>query len=90
MRLKWWWVARSASTTEDPSRQHALCGCAGWLERMGSGRATFRCAGTGRGRSRVRGHSHTGGPVQRTVIETRILAKLEALQRGHRPVGVVE
>ena len=61
----------------------------GWLERMGERSATFRVQAWDADEV-VCEATVTLVAVQRTVIETRIAAKLEALQRGHRPVGVAE
>ena len=59
----------------------------GWLERMGERSATFRVQA--RDTSEVVCEAAvTLVAVQRTAIETRIAAKVEALQRGHRPVGM--
>ena len=59
----------------------------GWLERMGERSATFRVQACDTGEV-VCEAAITLVAVQRTVIETRIAAKVEALQRGHRPVGM--
>ena len=59
----------------------------GWLERMGERSATFREQACDTGEV-VCEAAITLVAVQRTVIETRIAAKVEALQRGHRPVGM--
>ena len=59
----------------------------GWLERMGERSATFRVQACDTGEV-VCEATVTLVAVQRTVIETRIAAKVEALQRGHRPVGM--
>lgn len=59
----------------------------GWLERMGERSATFRMQACDTGEV-VCEAAITLVAVQRTVIETRIAAKVEALQRGHRPVGM--
>ena len=61
----------------------------GWLEGMGERSATFRVQAWDADEV-VCEATVTLVAVQRTVIETRIAAKLEALQRGHRPVGVAE
>lgn len=59
----------------------------GWLERMGERSATFRVQACDTDEV-VCEATVTLVAVQRTVIETRIAAKVEALQRGHRPVGM--
>lgn len=59
----------------------------GWLERMGERSATFRVQACDTGEV-VCEAAITLVAVQRTVIETRIAAKVEVLQRGHRPVGM--
>lgn len=59
----------------------------GWLERMGKRSATFRVQACDTDEV-VCEAAVTLVAVQRTVIETRIAAKVEALQRGHRPVGM--
>ena len=59
----------------------------GWLERMGERSATFRVQACDTGEV-VCEAAITLVAVQRTVIETRIAAKVEALQRRHRPVGM--
>jgi predicted thioesterase len=59
----------------------------GWLERMGERSATFRVQACDTAEV-VCEAAITLVAVQRTVIETRIAAKVEALQRGHRPVGM--
>ena len=59
----------------------------GWLERMGERSATFRVQACDTGEV-VCEAAVTLVAVQRTVIETRIAAKREALQRGHQSVGM--
>lgn len=59
----------------------------GWLERMGERSATFRVQACDTDEVAYEA-AVTLVAVQRTVIETRIAAKVEALQRGHQPVGV--
>lgn len=59
----------------------------GWLERMGGRSATFRVQACDTGEV-VCEATVTLVAVQRTVIETRIAAKIEALKRGHQPVGM--
>lgn len=59
----------------------------GWLERMGERSATFSVQACDTDEV-VCEAAVTLVAVQRTVIETRIAAKVEALQRGHQPVGV--
>ena len=59
----------------------------GWLERMGERSTTFRVQACDTGEV-VCEAVVTLVAVQRTAIETRIAAKVEALQRGHRPVGM--
>lgn len=59
----------------------------GWLERMGERSATFRVQACDTSEV-VCEAAVTLVAVQRTAIETRIAAKVEALQRGHRPVGM--
>ncbi|HTH11142.1 MAG TPA: hotdog domain-containing protein [Acidovorax sp.] len=59
----------------------------GWLERMGERSATFRVQACDTGEV-VCEAAVTLVAVQRTVIETRIAAKVEALQRGRQSVGM--
>lgn len=59
----------------------------GWLERMGERSATFRVQACDTGEV-VCEATVTLVAVLRTVIETRIAAKREALQRGHQSVGM--
>ena len=59
----------------------------GWLERMGERSATFRVQACETGEVMCEA-AVTLVAVQRTVIETRIAAKVEALQRGHQSVGM--
>ncbi|WP_291477078.1 hotdog domain-containing protein [Acidovorax sp.] len=59
----------------------------GWLERMGERSATFRVQACDTGEV-VCEAAITLVAVQRTVIETRIAAKVEALQREHQPMGM--
>lgn len=59
----------------------------GWLERMGERSATFRVQ-TCDTDEIVCEATVTLVAVQRAMIETRIAAKVEALQRVHQPVGM--
>ena len=59
----------------------------GWLERMGERSATFRVQACDTGEV-VCEAAITLVAVQRTVIETRIAAKVEALQRVHQHMGM--
>ena len=59
----------------------------GWLERMGERSATFRVQACDTGEV-VCEAAITLVAVQRTVIETRMAAKVEALQREHQPMGM--
>ncbi|MDP2770959.1 MAG: hotdog domain-containing protein [Giesbergeria sp.] len=59
----------------------------GWLERMGERSATFRVQACDTDEV-VCEAAVTLVAVQRTVIETRIAAKVEALQREHQPMGM--
>lgn len=59
----------------------------GWLERMGERSATFRVQACDTGEV-VCEAVVTLVVVQRATMETRIAAKLEALQRGHQSVGM--
>jgi fluoroacetyl-CoA thioesterase len=59
----------------------------GWLERMGERSATFRVQACDTGEV-VCEAAVTLVAVQRTVIETRIAAKREALQRAHQSMGM--
>lgn len=59
----------------------------GWLERMGERSATFRVQACDTDEV-VCEATVTLVVVQRTVIETRIAAKLEVLQREHQPMGM--
>lgn len=61
----------------------------GWLERMGERSATFRVQACDMGEV-VCEAAVTLVAVQRATMEMRIAAKVDALQRGHRPVGVAE
>ena len=59
----------------------------GWLDRMGERSATFRVQACDTDEV-VCEATVTLVAVQRATIETRIAAKLEALQRGHQPMGM--
>lgn len=59
----------------------------GWLERMGERSATFRVQACDTDEI-VCEATVTLVAVQRTAIETRIAAKVEALQREHQPMGM--
>ncbi|WP_110961943.1 thioesterase family protein [Acidovorax sp. ST3] len=59
----------------------------GWLERMGERSATFRVQACDTDEV-VCEAAVTLVAVQRTVIETRIAAKVEALQRVHQHMGM--
>ncbi len=59
----------------------------GWLERMGERSAMFRVQACDTGEV-VCEATVTLVAVQRTTMETRIAAKVEALQRGHQSVGM--
>lgn len=59
----------------------------GWLERMGERSATFRVQACDTDEV-VCEATVTLVAVQRAAIETRIAAKIEALKRGHQPVGM--